>query len=234
MTDKTAALDAFVWLIEAPGPNYLATRNIGHYPDFFWSKDPLRAVRFVSHAQADGVMEAVRRMAPELWAFAVNLGEARPVEHKFMDNRPTAPVSHDAGVLVEALERIDHYMLVIESAVRTADPSMRGHVMWALRCGRSAMGAYRGSSPGREEAPALDRRSLDQRLDDAVEESAAAVGQRVSAAVDEIRSRHPTPAIRAAYIDGLNLGATFPDRIDLFDGFANAYIARMDKAGGAS
>lgn len=71
----------FAWLIEAPGQNYLATREIGHHPEFFWSRDHARAVRFISAEQAYGVMMAVRRMEPALWAFAANLGEARPVEH---------------------------------------------------------------------------------------------------------------------------------------------------------
>jgi hypothetical protein len=71
----------FSWLIEAPGQNYLGTRDIGHYPEFYWTNNPHKATRFHSQAQADGVMMAVRQAVPDLWAFAVNLGEARPVEH---------------------------------------------------------------------------------------------------------------------------------------------------------
>lgn len=81
----------FAWVIEAPGQHYLATRDIGHHPEFFWTKDHLRAVRFISAAQADGVMMAVRRMAPELWAFALNLGEAKPVEHGWLNALPQPP-----------------------------------------------------------------------------------------------------------------------------------------------
>jgi hypothetical protein len=71
----------FAWVIEAPGQNYLATQTIGHDPRFFWTKDPAKALRFISADQAYGVMMAVRKLAHELWAFAINLGEARPVEH---------------------------------------------------------------------------------------------------------------------------------------------------------
>ena len=74
-------MTAFAWLIEAPGQRYLGTRDIGHYPDFYWTPNANRATRFYSSAQADGVMMAVRRMDPKLFAFAANLGEARPVEH---------------------------------------------------------------------------------------------------------------------------------------------------------
>ena len=74
----------FCWLIEAPGQNYLGTRTIGHHPDFYWTREPEKAVRLFSEAQADGVMMAVRQAFPSLWAFAVNLGEARPVEHGWL------------------------------------------------------------------------------------------------------------------------------------------------------
>jgi hypothetical protein len=70
----------FAWLIEAPGPHYLGTRTLGVH-EFFWTTDASRAVRFVSREAADGVMMAVRHMAPALFAFAVTLGDARPVEH---------------------------------------------------------------------------------------------------------------------------------------------------------
>lgn len=76
----------FAWLIEAPGARYLGTRDIGHYPEFYWTTDAAKATRFMSSIQADGVMMAVRRLAPELWAFAANLGEARPTEHGWLDD----------------------------------------------------------------------------------------------------------------------------------------------------
>ena len=63
----------FTWMIEAPGQNYLRTRDIGHHPDFAWTTDPQIALRFASKEQADGVMMAVRGLAPALFAFALTL-----------------------------------------------------------------------------------------------------------------------------------------------------------------
>lgn len=70
----------FFWLIEAPGPHYLGTRKVGRH-EFFWTANPSQATRFMSAAQADGVMMAVRALNPDMFAFAVNLRDARPVEH---------------------------------------------------------------------------------------------------------------------------------------------------------
>jgi NTP pyrophosphatase (non-canonical NTP hydrolase) len=72
----------FVWLIEAPGPRYLAARKLGAH-HFHWSDDPHKAVQFTSATQADIVMATVRTMDPNLFAFAGLLGEAKPVEHGF-------------------------------------------------------------------------------------------------------------------------------------------------------
>jgi hypothetical protein len=77
--------EAFAWLIEAPGARYLGTREIGHDPRFFWTIEHSKALRFVSKDAADGAMMAIRALAPELWAFAVNLGEARPTEHAWVN-----------------------------------------------------------------------------------------------------------------------------------------------------
>ena len=77
--------EAFAWLIEAPGARYLGTHEIGHDPRFFWTVDHTKALRFVSKDAADGAMMAIRALAPELWAFAVNLGEARPTEHAWIN-----------------------------------------------------------------------------------------------------------------------------------------------------
>ena len=82
--------EEFAWLIEAPGQNYLGTREVGYYPEFFWTDDHTKAIRFFSKEQADGVMMAVRRMEPKLWAFAVNLTDARPTEHGWI-SAPSAP-----------------------------------------------------------------------------------------------------------------------------------------------
>lgn len=77
----------FAWVIEAPGQNYLGARAIGYYPEFFWTRDHERAIRFVSQKQADSVMMAVRQAVPELWAFALTLGEARPIEHAWIADK---------------------------------------------------------------------------------------------------------------------------------------------------
>ena len=81
----------FSWLVEAPGPRYLGTREIGHQTSFYWTADAVKAVRFFSREQADGVMMAVRELNPDLWAFARNLGEAWPREHGWIDAPPAAP-----------------------------------------------------------------------------------------------------------------------------------------------
>lgn len=81
-------MSAFAWLIEAPGPYYLGTRTIG-ISEFFWTPDANSAVRFMSESQADGVMMAVRQMAPQLFTFALTLRDARPVEHGWIATTPS-------------------------------------------------------------------------------------------------------------------------------------------------
>lgn len=106
---------AFAWVIEAPGQNYLGTREIGHHPEFYWTPDHAKATRFISKAQADGVMMAVRRMKPALWAFAANLGEARPVEHGWL-----ATPSPDR--LTKALEEASPFSIEAQLAECLNDP----------------------------------------------------------------------------------------------------------------
>ena len=72
----------FCWLIEAPGQNYLYTYS----RKFFWTKDAGRALRFHSEDQADAAMMAIRELDAELFAFAKTLGDAKPIEHGFMEN----------------------------------------------------------------------------------------------------------------------------------------------------
>lgn len=74
----------FAWLIEAPGPNYLWVRTIGHHTDFAWTTDANKALRFYSKEQADQTAMGIRGLAPALWAFAVTLGDAWPREHAFL------------------------------------------------------------------------------------------------------------------------------------------------------
>ena len=81
-------MSEFVWLIEAPGPQYLRTRNIGHYPDFAWTNDASKAIRLYSKEQADGLMMAIRPLVPALFAFELTLGNAQVREHAWMDTAP--------------------------------------------------------------------------------------------------------------------------------------------------
>lgn len=81
--DKTNTTD-FAWLIEAPGQNYLAARNIDHTPEFYWTKDHNKALRFYSQEQASAAMMAIRALDPKLFEFARTLGDAKPVEHGWM------------------------------------------------------------------------------------------------------------------------------------------------------
>jgi hypothetical protein len=90
MTDK------FCWLIEAPGQRYLAVRNApATYYEFHWTQDHYAALAFQDQKQADLTMMAVRQLSKDappdtqfgrLFAFEVALGNARPVEHGWMDH----------------------------------------------------------------------------------------------------------------------------------------------------
>jgi hypothetical protein len=79
--------DHFAWLVEVPGQRYLAARKLGGY-EFHWTADHNEALRFCSQEQADLVLMTVREMRRDLFAFAVLLGEARPVEHGWMTGAP--------------------------------------------------------------------------------------------------------------------------------------------------
>lgn len=89
----------FAWLIEAPGPNYLGVWQLGHNPpQFRWTSDANKALRFWSKEQADLTAGAVRALQPALWAFAGTLGEAWPREHVWLaketadvESRPEVP-----------------------------------------------------------------------------------------------------------------------------------------------
>ena len=73
----------FCWMIEAPGPHYLRARVLSNCYDFCWTPNPHEGLRFYSKEQADVSMMAIRGLAPALFAFALTLGDARPVEHGF-------------------------------------------------------------------------------------------------------------------------------------------------------
>ena len=74
----------FAWLIEAPGPFYLEAKKLSRYA-FRWTVDPNRALRFFSKEQADMTMMAVCELNPDLFKFADNLRDARPVQHAWLE-----------------------------------------------------------------------------------------------------------------------------------------------------
>lgn len=76
----------FAWLIEAPGPRYLSVRQLSsNPPDFFWTTHADKALRFWSKEQADLTASGVRALKPDLWGFALTLGEAWPREHGWIE-----------------------------------------------------------------------------------------------------------------------------------------------------
>lgn len=72
----------FAWVIEAPGPSYLAVRELAGW-QFYWSADHAKALRFVTREQADQVMMAVRQAYPALF-FNEYPHYPKPVEHGWM------------------------------------------------------------------------------------------------------------------------------------------------------
>lgn len=85
----------FRWLIEAPGPRYLAVQRLTGSSSFEWTADHDKALAFRSEAQADDMLTALRQMDRdfdshknhgklswgELFAFEPTLGNAKAVEH---------------------------------------------------------------------------------------------------------------------------------------------------------
>jgi hypothetical protein len=71
------------WLIEAPGQNYLAAAS----RKFFWTRNAEKALHFQSYKDADEAMMAIRELDKTytIFAFAETLGDARPIEHGFID-----------------------------------------------------------------------------------------------------------------------------------------------------
>lgn len=74
----------FSWLIEAPGARYLGVRHVGRY-EFYWTEDHAKALRLGDETQADLTMMAVRDLKPDLFAFTALLGDAKAVEHGWME-----------------------------------------------------------------------------------------------------------------------------------------------------
>lgn len=73
--------DDFRWLIEAPGPQYLAVQKLQVGCFFQWTKDHNAALAVRSKEQAEDLMMAVRSIKPEIFGFEPMLGAAQPVEH---------------------------------------------------------------------------------------------------------------------------------------------------------
>lgn len=90
----------FRWLIEAPGPRYLAVQRLSGSDNFEWTADHNKALAFRSQEQADALMMAVRQLDRqmdaernhgklswgELFAFEPKLGNAKAVEHGWLDD----------------------------------------------------------------------------------------------------------------------------------------------------
>lgn len=81
----------FRWLIEAPGPRYLAVQRLRMSDTFEWTADHNRALAFRSEEQADALMMAIRQMDRQqndfdkgLFGFEHTLGNAKAVEHGWM------------------------------------------------------------------------------------------------------------------------------------------------------
>lgn len=84
----------FRWLIEAPGPRYLAVQQLSNSHNFEWTSDHNKALAFRSEEQADALMMAVRQMDRQmtgygregLFSFEQTIGNAKAVEHGWMAN----------------------------------------------------------------------------------------------------------------------------------------------------
>lgn len=81
----------FRWLIEAPGPRWLAVRELTSMFDFIWSSNHDAALAFRSQEQANGAMQAIRSIKRELFGFEDTLGPARAIEHGYLGESPKGP-----------------------------------------------------------------------------------------------------------------------------------------------
>ena len=90
----------FRWLIEAPGQRYLAVQRLDASNNFEWTTDHDKAIAFRSEEQADALMMALRQLDRQLesydnggklswgklFAFEPSLGNAKAIEHGWMDD----------------------------------------------------------------------------------------------------------------------------------------------------
>jgi hypothetical protein len=74
----------FAWLIEAPGPCYMATDGT----DFYWVKDANRAAAFGDKTSAELLLSTVTRMVPEVFRWPGPTAP-KPVEHGWHSGEPT-------------------------------------------------------------------------------------------------------------------------------------------------
>ena len=75
----------FAWLIEAPGPSYLAVRELGGWA-FYWSTEHTKALRFMNRQQADALLMAVRELRRDLFPDAY-AHFPKAVEHGWMGDK---------------------------------------------------------------------------------------------------------------------------------------------------
>jgi hypothetical protein len=88
----------FRWLIEAPGPRYLAVQRLHMSDNFEWTSDHNKALAFRSQDQADALMMAVRQMDRQnngfdkgLFGFEASIGNAKAIEHGWLTDAVGSP-----------------------------------------------------------------------------------------------------------------------------------------------
>lgn len=72
----------FAWLIEAPGPSYLAAGGV--LKRFHWVLDANKALWFATEQQANDTLDSLRELIPEKFAHMAALpSPTHAVEHGF-------------------------------------------------------------------------------------------------------------------------------------------------------
>lgn len=99
----------FRWLIEAPGQKYLAVQRLDASANFEWTADHNKALAFRAKVQADDLMAALRQMDRhhdsyerngklswgKLFAFEPTLGNAKTVEHAWVNSCVLTHTNHE-------------------------------------------------------------------------------------------------------------------------------------------
>lgn len=103
----------FRWLIEAPGPRYLAIQRLSMSDNFEWTTDHDKALAFRSEGQADALMMAVRQMSRQihgfdkgLFGFEATIGNAKATEHGWLNVTGAAAVTE---TYQDDPEKADHH-----------------------------------------------------------------------------------------------------------------------------